>query len=371
MRAGRAITHPTTPGPGIPAATLLLGALATVVLLACSPLSAQVQSSQMAAQPSPHEGAPYTLHLYTRLVELPTLILGPNNRPVRSLSPKAINIELDQRPSFHPSSVRLEGQDPISLAILIDTQGEEFPLQSALQTEFSSWLTNSFGPDDRISLYAMNCSLFLTAFNRPPNPTLLGPALNSVIGSATSRKDLAACNDPTGLRNYIDLIMKQSSELPGRRVLLFLANGEDDKGTVRWQDLVSDATLYGVTVFGVNVPAPPPISWAGSFEELSQRSGGLNLVTTPGTLSTTLSQLIDLLRQRYILQFPMPADLTGNLHQVFVTVNKPTTVIRPSGITVPLNDPSTRTGPVNIPAGEPSANPTQPQRTPPPPAPSD
>ena len=371
MRAGRAITHPTTPGPGIPAAKLFLGALATVALFASSPLSAQVQSSQTAAQPSLHEGAPYTLHLYTRLVELPTLILGPDNHPIRALGPKAINIELDQRPSFHPSSIRLEGDDPISLSILIDTQGKEFPLLAAFQTEFPTWLTSSFGPHDRISLYAMNCSLFLTAFDRPPNPTLLGPALNSVIGSATSQKDLAACNDPIGLRNYIDLIMKQSSELPGRRVLLVLANGEDDKGTVRWQDLVSDATLYSVTVFGINVPASPLFGWGGSFEELSQRSGGLNLVTTPGTLPTTLSQLIDLLRQRYILQFPMPADLTGSDHQVFVTVNKSTMVIRPSGITVPMIDPSTRTGPVNIPVGEPSANPAQPQTTPPPPVPND
>jgi hypothetical protein len=321
------------------------------------------------AQSPPDASPANTLHLYARLVELPTLVLGPNNHPLPSLSPKAVNIKLDLRPSFHPSSLRLEGDDPISLAILIDTQGEEFALLTAFQKDFRAWLTSSFGPRDRISLYAMNCNLFRTAYNQPPDPALLKLALDSAIKSAMSdgeENDHAACHDPVGLRDYIDFIMKGSSPPPSRRVLLVLANGEDDKGVVKWQDLISDATLYAVTTFGINFPDPPLYQWGGSFDELSQRSGGLNMVTTPPLVSDTLSRMIHLLRQRYILQFPMPANLTASVHQVFVTVNKPTTLIRPSGITVPLNDPSTRTGPVNIPLGEPPANPTQPPTTNPP-----
>ena len=354
----------------------ILFRLSLLILTTSAPSSLLAQTPSQPAAPAtsqqltPHEGSPYVLHLYARLVELPTLILGPNDRPLRSLGPKSMNIKLDLRPPFHPTSIRLEGNDPISLAILIDTRGEQFPLLTAFQNDFSTWLTKSFGPLDRISLYAMNCDLFRSAFDRPPNPTLLQPALDQVIASAMSKdqNNQAACAGSAGLRDYIDYVMKQSSTFPGRRVILFLANGDDDKGTARWQDLVSDATLYAVTTFGINVPDSPLLGWGGSFEELSQRSGGLNMPATPDALSTTLSQVIDLLRQRYILQFPMPADLTGDVHQVFVTVDKSTTVIRPSGITVPLNDPSTRTGSVNIPVGEPSANPTtsQPSATPPP-----
>lgn len=342
-------------------------ALGLIPVLIVAALHAQSPQSPSDASPD------NTLHLYARLVELPTLVLR-NNLPLRSLEPKNVNIRIDSYPTFHPSSLRLEGDDPISLAILIDTQGEQFPLLTAFQKDFPAWLTSSFGSRDRISLYAMNCNLFRTAYNQPPEPALLKPALDSVIKSTMSdgeENHHAACHGPVGLRDYIDFIMKRSSPLPSRRVLLVLANGEDDKGTVRWQDLISDATLHSVTTFGINFPDPLLYQWGGSFDELSQRSGGLNMVATPPLVSQTLSRLTHLLRQRYILQFPMPTNLRGPLHHVFVTINKPTTLIHPSGITVPLHDPSTHTGPVNIPLGEPPANPTEPHTTtPPPPAPN-
>jgi hypothetical protein len=314
------------------------------------------------AQSPPDAPPAYTLHVYTDLIELPTLVLGRNDHPVRSLNPKDINIRLDGGSPFHPSGIRLEGDDPILLAILIDTQGKPSPLLTAFQNGFPAWITSSFQPQDRISLYAMNCALFRTAYDQPPNAALLETALNSVIGSAQSdgKKGDVACQDQSGLRDYLDLIIKRSYPMPGRRVVLILSDGMDDKGLLVWTDLISDAALYSVTTFGINVPDAQLFPWGGSFNDLSQRSGGLNITTTPERVSHTLAQFIDFLRQRYILQFPMPAPIDNNVHQALVTIDRSTKLIRPSQITVPITHPSTQAGPVNVPVEDRPANPNQP-----------
>jgi len=321
---------------------------------------------------SPPEASPdNTLHLYTRIVELPTIVLRPSHPLLPSLDPKRVNIKLDLNPTFHPTSIRLEGDDPISLAILIDTRGHPFllpPLQAALST----WLTASFQPQDRISLYAMNCHLIQSAHDDPPNPALLQPIFDSLLtrSEADTTRSHADCPNPVGPREAIYFAMRQLAQRTGRRALLMVTNGGDDKGTVKWSDLTSYATLCAVTIFGINAPDPTLYQWSGDFNDLSQRSGGFYVITPPGQVSDKLSRIIQLLRQRYILQFSMPSNLTSGVHLVYVTIDNTTAIIRPSGITVPINDPSTHTGPVNIPLGSPAANPIEQPTAPPIPPPN-
>jgi hypothetical protein len=328
------------------------------------------------AQSPPDASPANTLHLYARLVELPTLVLRPNNLPLTSLEAKNVNIRIDLFPPFHPSSLRLEGNDPISLAILLDTR-QQPALLPPFQAAFSAWLSNSFLPHDRISLYAMNCHLMESARDQPPNPALLQPILDSLVtkSEADSTRSHAACPHPVGSRNSIEWVMRKLAPLPGRHVLLILAtNGGDDEGSLEWSDLFSNATLYAVTIFEMNAFDPAYLTyrptlnqWVRHLDVLSADSGGMYAAPPLPLVPNTLAQFIRWLRGRYILQFPMPPNLDGNVHHSYVTINKTAAIVRPSGITVPLIDPSTHTGPVNIPVGEPSATPTQPQTTPPPP----
>ncbi len=356
MRLHRPTTHP---------AARINGHRRRVLSRLVLPLFAVCATAARAQQPPPSDAdaSPvYTLHLYTRLVEMPTIVLPPDHHLPK---PKDVFIKFDSDQPFHPSSLRLEGDDPLSLAVLIDTQGGHSPLLTAFQQSFSAWLTSSFQPQDRISLYAAGCQLFNGGFDRPPNPVLLSPALGSIAATAEAdQKENRDCHQRVGFRDDVAFIMKQISALPGRRVLLILTNGEDNKGVIKWHDLTADTALYAVTVIALNVPDPMIDQWGGSLNMLLQRSGGMYISTPPQIVPNLLPSLIHMLRNRYVLQFSMPANLMGGIHDVTVKINAFTSLVRPSGITIPLNDPTTKTGPVDTPLVPTPTPPTPPQATP-------
>src|SRR6185437_15102769 len=80
------------------------------------------------------EGTPpaqaYTLHAYANLIQVPTLVLGADRHPLPPFSREQFTLRLDSGPPFHPAQIHREGDDPISLAIVIDDSApprESFP----------------------------------------------------------------------------------------------------------------------------------------------------------------------------------------------------------------------------------------------------
>jgi hypothetical protein len=340
--------------------------LSLLLLTTSAPSSPRAQTPSQStpaqltpAQPTPHEGAPYTLHLYARLVELPTIILLPKIHASTPINPQTINITLDSGRPFHPSSIRLEGNDPLSLAILLDVSDDDHSnLLPALSQSFSAWLTGSFKPHDHLSIYSLHCDLLRSADAQPPNPALLQPALDRAIASsfAHDKKSRPSCPKAVGLRDSIYFIMSRLSELPGRHVLIILTDGNDEKGSIHWSDLASAATLHATTLFALAAPSLTLNQWGGDLNNLSQRSGGFFYSTTPAFLPAAMARFVELLRTRYILQFSMPEHLGAGIHQVNVTLTKTDATIRPSGITVPLPDPSLDHPPTDLPSEAPTPN---------------
>jgi len=82
-------------------------------------LVAQTQSpSQEAAVP--------TLHVYTNLVQVPTLVLeGSLNQIKTTIAEKRFSISIDSGPWFRVTHARLEGNDPIALSILLDNSATD------------------------------------------------------------------------------------------------------------------------------------------------------------------------------------------------------------------------------------------------------
>ena len=62
-------------------------------------------------------GGPYTLHVYTDLLQIPTVALTRLHGSYRELTAQRFTISLDSGPGFHPTHIRSEGDDPVSLAI--------------------------------------------------------------------------------------------------------------------------------------------------------------------------------------------------------------------------------------------------------------
>jgi len=75
-----------------------------------------------AQQVSPANDASITtLHVYTTVAEVPTLVLTRTHKEMNPVQPAQFRLSLDSGPAFQPTHVRMEGDDPISMAILIDT----------------------------------------------------------------------------------------------------------------------------------------------------------------------------------------------------------------------------------------------------------
>ena len=69
--------------------------------------------------PNPQDEPIHTLHVYTNVLQIPTLVLSPDLGPVKGrIEENKFSVRVDSGPWFRATHVRREGDDPISLAIL-------------------------------------------------------------------------------------------------------------------------------------------------------------------------------------------------------------------------------------------------------------
>src|SRR5882757_5316314 len=89
----------------------------TVAVRAC--IWGLLSACSVAAQTSEGASSP-TLHVYTNLVQIPTLVLGHDHKPIARIDERRFFVSLDGGRKFRVTHARLEGDDPISLTILMD-----------------------------------------------------------------------------------------------------------------------------------------------------------------------------------------------------------------------------------------------------------
>ena len=313
----------------------------SLLLLLIAAFAAVPFHAQDAPQSEPEGSAPYTLHLYARLVELPTLIFFPKDEKP-TLDPQQINIKLNSARPFHPISIRLEGNDPLSIAFLFDVSGDQTKLITAIQKDFSEWVTHSLRPQDHVSIFALDCNLIQTSKDVPASPSILQSGLNVALVSPLLQGDSppASCRNSSRLRGSMVLVMRKLQQLPGRRILVIITSGRDGKSQITWQQLASEAGIDSVTVFGLSTHGPLEFQGVSDLYNFTRQSGGVFFTPTTTELPKALDQIISLLRGRYILQFPMPEDKTPVAYRVLVTVPKFDAITLPSGVSVPLPNPS-------------------------------
>jgi hypothetical protein len=291
------------------------------------------------------------------------IFLNQNRKP-HILEPQQIDIKLNADPTFHPTSLRIEGDDPLSIAILLDVSSDQRDLLSAFKKYFSPWVTSSLRPQDHVSLYAVACGLVHGSENAAANPVVLQRdldfSLTSPLAHATAQG--APCGKSVVLRGSILYITRKLAELPGRRILLIVTGGRDGKSAITWPELISEAGRISVTVFAITTPGSMEPEQVRDIHSLTQQSGGLFFSPTPDLLPKSLDRIIALLRSRYILQFPMPANPEHVNYRVYVTVPKFDAVTFPSGISVQIPNPNLDHPSTDLPNEVPD--------TPPPPTPN-
>jgi hypothetical protein len=312
------------------------------------------------------DGATPTLHVYADTIQIPVLVLGADRQPTAPVAPGRFKVSLDDGPKFRATHVRLEGDDPISLAILLDVSGKETDLIPKIDEAIAGLEPLSLTSRDHVSIYALECKLIRSLDDAPAGQAELKPGVNAALRSWTNRgsaKRGSGCQNPVHLWDALAYLTYALSSRPGRRVILAVTRGNDKGSKHSWNEVRAYAQATGVAVFGLSyVPEETGhlhflnIGYEDAFNSLCELSGGMVLTASRRTEADELKRFVTMLRGRYIIEFPRPFHSKGGEHSLTVSIDKSDAFIRSSGITVPIVDPAVLSDPMTVPA-DPSSTP--------------
>jgi hypothetical protein len=317
------------------------------------------QSTAAAPQASQSFATP-TLHVYENLKQVPVLVLSPRNERMKPLDTSKFRLSLDSGPLFRPTYVRQEGDDPISLAILIDATHPESDLLPQLSQAIAALVPDYLQPHDRVSIYAMDCTLIRTAFYIPANAEALRQSVDSALQPWQIRREqkkhpLPPCKPSMPLWDSMANVLDDLQHQSGRRVLLAITDGHDDGSRTLWTKVMRQAQLQTIAVFGLltmpvigtersrdngelfKITSPFILSPEDKFNQVCDLSGGVEIQARDAILSWRLKEFTRIVRERYILEFPRANNEEAGHHTMQVTYRKRNNFyIMSSGISVPV-----------------------------------
>ncbi|HEU5341830.1 hypothetical protein [Edaphobacter sp.] len=316
---------------------------------------------------SPGEDS-HTLHVYANLIQIPVLVLGPRLEPVAPIAADRFRVSIDGGPRYKVRHVRLEGDDPISLAIFLDLRGPVDDLMQNIDLAMAELAPLSLHPKDHVSIYGLGCDLERSADDVTVTKAALQGGVDALLKKRMQWKQerpKIECKDEWHLWDTLGFVVQEMSQVPGRRVILVVTNGEDRGSHVQSKLLTQFAQSKGVAVFGIESQTYLHLAGGFQYEDpldaLCQLSGGLVVRATTDTLAEKLVRFVTMVRGRYIVQFPRPYNSTAGSHNLAVTIEKSDDFIRSAGISVPIPDPALMTDPTTVPS-DPSLTPQQGKR---------
>jgi VWFA-related protein len=368
---------------GVVRATRWLCIVGFALCLSGAALTAQDKSTSATAETA-QDVSMTTLHVYESLLQVPVLVLRPNGDRIKTpISDAQFSVSLDSGPWFRATHVRPEGDDPISLSILLDVSGDGKMLMSKMADAIAALAPQSLRPQDHVSVYALDCSLISGANDFPADSAALKQAVDGVWAGRNGKKHVhgaadSDCNQKEYLWDTLAKLTESLHQLPGRRVILVVSDGNDHGSTHPWNQLIEEAQGASVSIFGLeyrpeqvgtdatstadpiqtrgdvdfsNGTAPPvELDKDSPFRKVCELTGGTAKLATPRTLKARLKGLTAMVRERYIVEFPRPLNGKPGWHGITVKIDRGNYFIRSAGITFPLMNPAVLADPMTVPS---------------------
>ena len=280
-----------------------------------------------------------TLHAYANLIQLPTMVLDRWGDPVKERPRQKFMISLDSGKPFPATHVRLEGEDPITLSILIDASGSQKDLLYELPNAMGKLLPAGLNPRDHVSVYAMDCKVVRTLTDMPASADALRKAATEAINAPGLHGGKAdpPCGATRRLWDTVVYVMGQMQTLPGRRVILAITDGKDTASKRYWKELRLYAQNAGVAIFGLaggrdgmGLPSRS-VPVTSEFDAVCQGSGGKMLTVEASSLTYRLRDFVKI--------FPRSKTIGPGSHDIVISVVGQNYLIRPAGISVPIAGP--------------------------------
>ncbi len=313
----------------------------------------------------------HTLHVYMDLIQVPALVLDSERERMKPIQPAEFRVSLDSGPLFRPRRVRQEGDDPITLGILLDPNSEPM-LMPHLDEAVAALAPQSLTPRDHVTIFAMDCGLLRSLDDVPAGPAVLRAGIDGALErwfAERKRKHAPACAQRVQLWDAMAFAMKKLGESPGRRVLLAVTTGSDGGSRTAWHDLLKFSQVKGVAVFGYALGSARSASFAamrsrssvgtmmdtGSredpFDAICESSGGMIMAADPYSLGKQLVRFTQMVRERYILEFARPRNDAPGEHNIAITLPRvePRAYIRASGVSIVVPEGELADDPDTIP----------------------
>jgi hypothetical protein len=247
------------------------------------------------------------------------------------------------------------------LAIVIDGGGSVQELVSPFANALASLAPDDLRPQYHFLMYATDCALVGSKANIVATAATLHAAVDAVTlyPRLHGERKKPACGSHRRLLDSVATALHRLSTLPGRRVLLLLSSGVDYSSKSTWDDNSRFAGQHGITIVGLDdvyneqatsIGAVQP-GHADSFQRVCADNGGVVLLSDAGNLAGNLHRMLDLLRSRYILEFPSGADRRTGIHNIGITIErKPALIVRTTGVTISAIDASILDDPNTVPS---------------------
>jgi hypothetical protein len=256
--------------------------------------------------------------------------------------------------------VRLEGEDPLDLAIVVDVSGKQRPdVVEGVADAAAAMAERSLNPQDRVSIYALNCSLLRTAYEAPPDTQRLHSAIQEALQSPKLGKDRAGvpCGATVYLWGALTAVINDLHNASGRRSILAISPGRDDGSAVSWGKLHEYAGAEGVALFGLRDQDNLWTDWqrdrTDAFRSLCESTGGIVIEAGKRDLTKRLQQWVMLLRGRYVVEFPRPQQLSEASHDIQVFIKRDgLAFVTLAGVSVSVPDPKITSDPNYLPSRE-------------------
>jgi hypothetical protein len=318
--------------------------------------------------PGDEEKPVAVFHSYTNLIQVPVLVLSPSHQAVAAISEKKFGVTLNNGPVFPATHVRRQGDDPISLSILIDLTGSAGELMPQIHDGLRSLVPGNLHASDHVSVYVLGCSLVRFADDVPAVGVLFSHGVDEALDKWQSEKSQLAkkCKPQANLWDAIGFMEKQMTTLPGRRVMLVLSDGHDKGSKRTWNQIRLFGAWSSVAIFGM-IPERNGLGISNGFvdeayltvdassdraNQIMERAsredvfqlaceltGGVVLLAHKGKVGEDLSRFVSMVRGRYIVEFPRTDDAAAGPMAFGVRIKTGDLFIRPSGKSVPLPDP--------------------------------
>jgi hypothetical protein len=236
-----------------------------------------------AALPAQDDRTP-TLHVYANLVQIPTLVVDRDQGPVAPIAEGRFFVSVDGGPKFRVTHVRPEGDDPISLAIVLDVS-QAFPnLTMGIDDAIAGLAPLSLHAKDHVSVYSMDCKLVRSVNGAPADSVTLKQAVDVALQPWKTHgreRWTSECKEPLNLWDSLAAVSRALSQQPGRRVILVVTDELDRGSKTTWNELRELAQERGVAIFGLSQTGDSMFRVGSrTFNSLCEMSGGIVLTAS-------------------------------------------------------------------------------------------